>query len=272
MMAFAVACFQRLGPLLQAFWMVVDVGLDIRQAIVYRKYAFDKNGTYQHWAINNTDPSTNYTETVSQWYFYTSCIIFFLPPLIITLYFMVSDISSGDASPDNSPPKIVLEKCNIRIKPQGGGSCKSLIWYPFLFFIEYIFICLYCYLFAPIILLVTGFKIALTGGIEHDEEVVSFRPFEVSAKDLPLLVLYGHFFQALPQLILSIVFLSNNYPFLLAYDTIQGTPLPVSLISCIFSGGSVMMGICACVLSLLTCCACCLCAYCLWKVCEDCCC
>ena len=270
MMAFAVACFQRLGPLLQAFWMVVDVGLDIRQAIVYRKYAFDKNGTYQHWAINNTDPSTNYTETVSQWYFYTSCIIFFLPPLIITLYFMVSDISSGDASPDNSPPKIVLEKCNIRIKPQGGGSCKSLIWYPFLFFIEYIFICLYCYLFAPIILLVTGFKIALTGGIEHDEEVVSFRPFEVSAKDLPLLVLYGHFFQALPQLILSIVFLSNNYPFLLAYDTIQGTPLPVSLISCIFSGGSLMIGIfytCWCCIAALSLCLCCCCC-CRWLPCQ----
>ena len=45
-MAFAVACFQRLGPLLRALWMIVDVGLDIRQAIVYRKYAIDRNGTY----------------------------------------------------------------------------------------------------------------------------------------------------------------------------------------------------------------------------------
>ena len=170
---------------------------------------------------------------------------------------MVTDISTGDAVPGNSPPTIVLERCNIRIRPQRGGSCKFLIWYPFLFVIVYVFICFHLYVLTPIIVLVTGFKITLTGHIDPEEENVnSFQPFDMSAKDLPLLLLYGHFVEAIPQLILSIVFLINNYPFLIAFDTTIGIPL--SLISCIFSGGSFMMGISSTYKACLCCCWCCL--------------
>ena len=83
MMTFEIAFLQRFGPLLKALWINIDVGLDFRQALVYKEYAFEENGTYHQWAINNTDPSNNYTQTVSHAYFQTSCAIFFLPPLII---------------------------------------------------------------------------------------------------------------------------------------------------------------------------------------------
>ena len=270
MMACAVAFIERFGLLLNGLWMTVDVSLDIRQAIVYRQYAFDKNGTYHQWAINNTDPSTNYTETVSHWYFHTSCIIFFLPPLILTVCSMVNDISGGDAFLNNSPTKIVLEKYNIKMNTKDGGNCNVLICYPFLFLLQYVFICLQCYLLTPLTALVIGCKIALTGVINLEEEVVSFRHFNMSGKDLPFLLFYGYFFEALPQLTLSIVFLCNNYTFLLAFDTIQGIPLPVSLISCIFSGGSLMIGIfytCWCCMAALSLCLCCCCC-CRWLPCQ----
>ena len=119
------------------------------------------------------------------------------------------------------------------------------------------FICFHLYVLTPIIVLVTSFKITLTGVIDPDEEKVnSFQPFDMSAKDLPLLLLYEQFFEAIPQIILSIVFLSNNYSFLLAFDTILGIPL--SLISCVFSGGSLMMGIYSSYKACLGCCGLCL--------------
>ena len=104
-MTFAMACFQRFVPLMKALWMIVDVGLDFRQAVVYREHAFEENGTYHQWAINNTDPSTNYTQTVSQGYFQTSCSIFFFSPLFLTLISIVGGpIKECDGFPDDGGP------------------------------------------------------------------------------------------------------------------------------------------------------------------------
>lgn len=103
MMSFAIACFQRFVPLLKTLWMNIDIGLDFRQAVVYREHAFEENGTYHLWAIDNTDPSNNYTQTGSHAYFQTSCVIFFLPPLIITLVLIVVGIiDERDAFDDDS--------------------------------------------------------------------------------------------------------------------------------------------------------------------------
>ena len=52
-------------------------------------------------------------------------------------------------------------------------------------------------------------------------------------------------YEALPQLILGIVFVANNYPFLKVHDAPHslGIHVPMSLISALFSFGTVIIGI-----------------------------
>lgn len=203
--------------------------------MVYREYAFEKNGTYYRWAINNTDPSTNYSQTISHGYFQAWCVIFFLPPLlpiIITILLGIIGIENDDyEEPDAfheqvSMAKMILKKCKIEINTERGGSCVGMFCHPFLFLMEYFIWCLGYNLSTPLAALAIGFIIALTGD------------FDLKGKDFPFypFLYHYHFFVALSQLILSITFLCNNYPFRLAFDTILGIPLPISLISCIFSG------------------------------------
>ena len=242
-MTFAIVFLHRFGPLLKALWINVDVGLDFRQALEYREHAFEVNGTYYRWAISNNDPSTNYTETISSVYFLTSCVIFFFPPLIITLWYNVFGISDGDIfSEEFSFTKMILEQHNIKINTKRGGNWTVLL-FPFIFVIDFILWCLQIYVFTPLSAMIIGFRVALTGDIDPELDVLFFLPLSISAEYLPFALLLEHLFEALPQLILSIFYLCNNYPFLLEFDTILGIPLPVSLISCIFSGGSLLMGI-----------------------------
>ena len=49
--------------------------------------------------------------------------------------------------------------------------------------------------------------------------------------------------EAVPQFILSLVFIANNYPYLLENDVFFGMHVPLSCISCIFSFGSMIMGL-----------------------------
>ena len=271
----AILCYLRFAPLLQALWLNVDFGLDLRQAVVYRKYAFEENGTYHQWVINNTNPSTNYTETISHGYFQASCVIIFLPPLLATLLIIVVGISrrgkhyteeiqveeeiqvyypygfrisilrKGDAfDEDFSIAKKILKKCNIKINTEGGGSWIVLFCHPLLFLMEYFIQCLRYYLFTPLTSLFIGFAIALTGDFNLKEKFVFYIPYQLYFEEkIPVHLNYEHVFGAMLQFILSVVFLCNNYDFLLAFDTILGIPIPVSLISCIFSGVSLLMGI-----------------------------
>ena len=49
--------------------------------------------------------------------------------------------------------------------------------------------------------------------------------------------------EAVPQLILAVVYAANNYSYLLEHDDYLGIGIPVTIISCIFSAGSIAMGL-----------------------------
>ena len=48
--------------------------------------------------------------------------------------------------------------------------------------------------------------------------------------------------EALPQFILNVVYIANNYYYLLDDDLYFGIPIPISIISAVFSFGTLMMG------------------------------
>ena len=65
----------------------------------------------------------------------------------------------------------------------------------------------------------------------------------IDPQDLPFMKLFEILGEALPQFILTLVFASNNYPFLMDHDTYFDIPIPVSIISLVFSFGSLIMGV-----------------------------
>ena len=48
--------------------------------------------------------------------------------------------------------------------------------------------------------------------------------------------------EALPQLILNVVFIANNFPYLMEQDIYFRIPVPVSVVSSVFSFGSLLYG------------------------------
>ena len=115
--------------------------------------------------------------------------------------------------------------------------------HPIIFIFDYLFMCLFCYILLPLTAFVIGVKVLFGAEIDPDEDIIDIFPdTRLSKNNLPNFLLFEHLGEALPQLTLSLIFLINNYPFLLVFDTLFGIPIPISLVSSIFSFGSLCMG------------------------------
>ena len=117
-----------------------------------------------------------------------------------------------------------------------------ILCHPVILILDYVVWCVFCYLFLPLSALVIGVYVFCGVEIDPDKDVFDFVPIPTRKNDLPWMLVFEQFGEALPQLILSVIFLANNYPFLLAFDTLFEIPLPISLVSTILSFGSVCMG------------------------------
>lgn len=244
-----IETFKQVLPLGKAIWMYIDVALDIRQALKYHEYAYDANGAYKLWAENNIDPLTNLTETVSKVYFMTSITIFFLPPFLLALYYYISSflIFLGVVVDERdeffcSWTKLFMAKCHLTFDSQRGRIWFMILCHPMILIIDYVVWFVFCYLFLPLSALVIGVYYFCGVEVDPDKDVFDFIPIPTRKKDLPWMLVFEQFGEALPQLILSVVFLANNYPFLLAFDTLFEIPFPITLVSAISSFGFVCMG------------------------------
>ena len=97
--------------------------------------------------------------------------------------------------------------------------------------------CLLAYIIIPVTALKSGLIIAWKGSIDEEKNLVG----DIDTSNLPWIKLFEHIGEALPQIILAVVFSSNNFPFLVAKDIIIPY-VPTTLISIIFSCGSLCMG------------------------------
>ena len=198
--------------------MNVDMGLDANQAKTYHDHSFDTNGSYRLWA-NEYRNATNdtYLQTVSPAYFYVSCVTWILPPFLVVII-IVSLWEQSDR-----------------------GCCCRFLSLPILILIAVFG----CYIIIPMTAIVGGIRKLLNEDFDEDQKIFGALP------SLKLLECFG---EAIPQLILGVVYVSNNYPYLKEHDDYFGIGVPVSVISCVFSFGSVVIGVFTGCKSLCKCC------------------
>ena len=85
--------FNRFFSLASSCWMLADMVLDGRQTYVYKQHAYNQNGTYNTWAMKfrQTNNETH-LHSVSPAYFYTAVVVWVLPPLLYSVFFVFVQI------------------------------------------------------------------------------------------------------------------------------------------------------------------------------------
>ena len=220
---------KRIFPLATASWMIADMVLDFNQTITYYYLidGFSEGGEYHDWALQYKDEmNETRLQTISPGYFYTACAVWMIPPVLGSFFrLFIGDLIF---------PYLfkAIFKCNIG---DIRGKKKSLMFYP----LELITCILFVYVIIPPAALKNGVKHLLKGEVDEEEELI----VTINSKNLPFVKLFEIIGEALPQYILTLVFACNNYPFLKDNDTYFGFPIPVSIISLVFSFGSLIMGV-----------------------------
>ena len=222
--------------------MNVDMGLDGNQCKTYFDHSFNTNGSYQLWSTKYRNfTNDTYLQTVSPTYFYVSAGIWALPPFIFAIL-LVSGVVCDD---DNAATKLqtsvasVLNFCfRIHLNPPYGYCIRALTWFLFLPF-GWLISAIGIYICVPLMAMVAGIRKLRHGESLDESKDIIFIPY----RELPLVKSFECFGEAIPQLILVIVYSVNNYPYLKEHDDYLVIGVPVSIISCVFSLGSIIIGV-----------------------------
>ena len=237
----AVKFVRRMLPLLLAVWVKIDMFLDVRQSVTYYNHG-TVDGAYAKWALKyQNERNSTYLHTVSKTYLVCASVVWITSPLLFSVFVL------GAA-------KIPLISCNIlthcffdyeipELCKTRRNCCKIMVGIIFLP-IDMLASSIMIYILIPYMSLRRGVKIAWTGqDYANTDEIIS--NFDFDASELTALKAFEFLGEALPQLILAIVFTSNNFPFLSETQTYFGAnEFTISLVSMIFSAGSLCFGLC----------------------------
>ena len=97
------------------------------------------------------------------------------------------------------------------------------------------------YIDIPYASLKGGIKRAWNGSVD-ETEVLGFA-MDIDTDNLPMVKVFEYLGEACPQLVLAVVFAIHNYPFLVDHDTYFGIQIPVTIVSIVFSLGSLIIGL-----------------------------
>ena len=184
--------------------------------------SYDENSEYQLWALKYQNNTKETSQSVSSGYFYVALIVWILPPFIFTS-FLINSYRFCLCSCKNQMTNLI---------------CPILSVKTILLPIGTIVIFLLFYLIFPFLLLLYSIcKVIL--GEKSMENNCCFDTPEFILQNMIFVETVG---EALPQFILNVVFICNNYEYLLANDVYFGIPLPISIISSVFSLGSLIIG------------------------------
>ena len=91
----------------------------------------------------------------------------------------------------------------------------------------------------PFAALKSGIIIALTGKDDGEREITKM----INAKEIPWLKLFENLGEAVPQTIMCLLFIINHFKFIIHEETSTLMPVPISIVSLVFSVGSIMVGL-----------------------------
>ena len=221
--------------MLQATWVQVDVLLDARQTLTYQKYT-DTNGTYTKWAKEHMmETNSTYEHTVSEGYFFTALVIWSLTPILLALFLWIME-----QKPLAILSAVFGNKFELRCETKFLKALLAVLLIP----IDIICAAVFIYLLIPY----SSFKLACKVLMRHEfserYEIVNLRNLDIDSKWLPVWKAIEFIGEAIPQLTLSIVFMANNYEFMIDTETFIGAKeFEVTLTSMVFSVGSITMGL-----------------------------
>ena len=95
------------------------------------------------------------------------------------------------------------------------------------------------YILIPFVSLKSGIIIAMTGEKDEYRKIAK----DIDTGDIPFWKLFEHLGEAVPQLIMCLIFIINNFKFIVHEETSTWMPIPISIVSLVFSVGSIMMGL-----------------------------
>ena len=110
-----------------------------------------------------------------------------------------------------------------------------MFYFPF----DLLISAIYIYIVIPFASLKSGIIIALTGENDDERKITKL----IDAKDIPFLKLFENLGEAVPQFIMCLLFIINNFEFIIHEETSNWMPIPISIVSLVFSIGSIMMGL-----------------------------
>ena len=240
-----VKVVKRFIPLMLSIWMLIDVGLDAHQTSTFYGHAFQLNGTYSQWSqeygIKN-ETGINRLQKVSPWYFYVACSIWITPPFLVSMVSSIINFCAGSDLETNNPfgftAGYVEETFNLHLQPFPYGKYFNVIIFILFLPADIVVSSVCVYIIIPAASLKSSLIIAWKGSIDEENFLIG----RINTARLPWLKLFEHLGEALPQIILALVFCSNNFPFLSVHDT-SFVPIPTTIISIFFSCGSLCMGL-----------------------------
>ena len=214
----------------------MDVLSDARQTWTYYTLAY-LNGSYANWAkrFMQENNSTNYF-TVSKGYFYTAIFVWVFTPLILASFYLIKT-----GKPLATFKLIFENKYDINYE---DSRCFKALLAVLLLPIDFISAALVIYFMIPYSSFKKGYKILRRHELSHEDKIFRIGDLPIVSGFLPFWKGFEFVGEALPQLLLSIVFMVNNYDFMMQTDTMIGVnEFTVTLISIMFSIGSISMGL-----------------------------
>ena len=196
------------------------------------------NGTYADWAHNHKNISYD-LQSVSEWYFITSAAIFIVGPLLISLNYLIMELgcSCGSAFADDEgslflfTDELLKEFLSVDYITVDKHFCINFIIAIAFLPIDTIITSMFMNIILPLYCVKTAFKLACTNESNEDTFTKSYTRTKIT-----VFKGYELFMETLPQFVLGLVFIRNNYPFVRDCN-------PLTLVSVIFSGVSLCLGI-----------------------------
>ena len=160
-------------------------------------------------------------------------------PLVQNISSLLESFYGGKFDPFLTINVLLEEFSSIQFNPPFKKNYQKFLFYVFYFPVDLLICAIFIYILIPLASLKSGIIVALGGEICDETTIMQ----GLKAKEMPVMKLFENLGEAVPQAIMCLLFIINNFEFIVHEETSTWMPIPISIVSLVFSVGSIMMGI-----------------------------